>query len=60
MKFEILRYQNCCYLPLGFFNWPRNSNLPTELVLPWIYIAITEIRHLPSKLVQFNVHTIRY
>ena len=47
--------------------WPNNSNVDNELVLPWIYVAITKIKHqlivvqeyLHSILVQFKVHTVR-
>ena len=37
MKLKILRHQNCCYFPLDLFfkkDWPDNSNIATELVLP--------------------------
>ena len=48
--------------------WPNNWSIATELVLPWIYVAITKIKHqlmvvqkyLLSILVQFKVHTVCY
>ena len=45
--------------------WPNNSSIGTELVLPWIYVAITKIKHqlmvvqehLLSILAEFKVHS---
>ena len=44
---KIFYHLNCCYLPIDFLkNWPSNSNIATELVLPWVYLDITKIKHL--------------
>ena len=44
---KIFYHLNCCYLPIDFLkNWPSNSNIATELVLSWVYLAITKIKHL--------------
>ena len=60
---------NCWFLPLDFFlKWPNNPDIATVLVLLWIYVAITKIKHklkvvqgyLLAVLVQFKVHAISY
>ena len=47
MQLKILQHLNCFYLPRNFLkDYPSNSNIATELVLPWVYIAITKINYL--------------
>ena len=36
-----------CYLPHNFLkDWPNKLNITTDVVLPWIYSAITKIKHI--------------
>ena len=36
-----------CHLPHNFLkDWPSKSSIATEVVLPWVYWAITKIKHL--------------
>ena len=47
MQLKILCHLNCCYLPLDFLkDWPSKSIIANKLVLPMVYSAITEIKHL--------------
>ena len=47
--------------PWIFFNWPSNSNLATVLVLPWVYVAITKIKHFVDNCSGiFTLHTSAY
>ena len=36
-----------CYLPHNFLkDWPNKLNITTDVVLPWIYSAITKIKYI--------------
>ena len=66
MQLKILYHLNCCYLPLDFLkDWPSKLNMATELVLPWVYFAITKIKHLADNCsrifaLHFSLNSIQY
>ena len=48
-----------CYLPHNLLkDWLSKSNIATEVVLPWIYSAITKIKHLADSCSKiFTLHS---
>ena len=47
MQLKILHHLNCFYLLRNFLkDYPSNSNIATELVFPWVNIAITKTNYL--------------